>query len=147
MQNSFDIEIGGYLLTLPARAQISAKVTSRTNHPLDVVSTHWTIALGRFQMRIHVRSNLEGLAGLKRFIDYTTRSDVEVEHISINGIQSVKYGGYELPRTCIDWWFREGNLTLCVKLQSVEFPHTPPTKNEITEHNEIIASIRASKKS
>jgi hypothetical protein len=81
------------------------------------------------------------LRGLKEFIDYETRSDVVVQNIVINDIPGVMHGDYSPPRTWIDWWFRKGDLTIALCLQSKAFPFTQPNDAEIKEHTAIIDSI------
>lgn len=62
--------------------------------------------------------------------------------VTINGIPGVTHGDYGPPRTWIDWWFKKGDVMICLNLQSVKFPYTEPTQSEKDEHKAIIASLK-----
>lgn len=132
-------EVGSYRMSLPGYATISAEVRLPQNEEVRSTSTRWTIFLGRFQLFVHI--SVDELSELKRFIDSTTKSDATVQSIVVNGIRGVTHGDYGPSRTWIDWWFKEGDITICFCLQSVAFPATEPTEAELVEHKAIIGSI------
>ncbi|HWY61616.1 MAG TPA: hypothetical protein VNW15_06920 [Rhizomicrobium sp.] len=139
MKESFWFGLGPYQIRLPGHAHVAADVIMPSQEGFGRGFTRWTFGLNRFQIFIHLSG--EDLSKLKEFIDYTTKSDVIVRQIQINGIAGVMYGNYGPPRTWIDWWFKNGNTTICLCLQSTSFPFTQPTQAEIDEHDVIIGSI------
>jgi hypothetical protein len=139
MKKPFWFGFGPYQIKLPDYARVTADVQMPSQEGFGCGFTHWTIGLGRF--KIFVRLSGERLSKLKEFIDHTTKSDVTTQQIEINGISGVTHGSYLPPRTWIDWWFRNGNTTLSLCLQSTSFPFTEPTEAEIDEHAAIIRSI------
>jgi hypothetical protein len=141
-QGEFRVELGPYWLMLPGNAAVSAQVSLPSSSPgtYQIAFTHWVIQLGRFQF--FVRLSTKELSELKSFIDYTTKSRVATPSIIANGVQGVTHGDYGPSRTWIDWWFKKGDVTLCLCLQSKVFPVTIPTETEIAEHKAIIASIK-----
>ena len=136
------VYIGTYRLTLPNNANLKASLTKMdTKVPNQIIYTHWNIEFKNFNFSIHINPQSE-LTELKQFINQTTkRDDTEVEYCEINKITSVTHGSYNQPRTWIDWWLKKGKLTLCINLQSNEFPHKEPSKKEIEEHKTLINSI------
>jgi hypothetical protein len=135
----FKFEIGSYQMELPSHAEIEVKVPIPSDDQVQQTSTRWTIRLGRFWIFAH--TSVEELDGLKRHIDWTSKSNVLVKDVCINGISGITHGDYVPPRTWIDWWLKKGDLTLCLNLQSVEFPVAFPDQQEKLEHNAIIHSI------
>ena len=136
----FRFEIGAYAMMLPGDAEIVAKVKKPAPGAYQVTSTHWRILLGRFQIFAHL--SVEKLDYLKSFIDSSTKRNVETPAIEVNGVPGVTHGAYGPDRTWIDWWFRKGDTTLCLCLQSAEFPTAQPDDRELAEHQAIIASIK-----
>ncbi len=67
---------------------------------------------------------------------------MNVSKITVNDIAGVKYGSYDGARTWLDWWFKKFDVTLCINLQSTQFPQTTPTNKEIEQHINIINSIK-----
>jgi hypothetical protein len=130
---------------LPGSAVISAQVHGPATDPraYRFAHTSWRIDLGRFQLLVHLST--QELSGLKSGIDWQTKSDVVTPPITVNDLFGVTHGGYGQPRTWIDWWFKKGDITLCLCLQSNAFPVTVPTEAEIAEHAAIIASIKYSR--
>jgi hypothetical protein len=139
------VELGPYWLTVPISADVSAQVSRPSPSPgsYKIALTHWTIQLGRYQFLVHLST--KELGELKSFIDYTTKSDAITRSINVNGVQGVTHGEYGPSRTWIDWWFKKGDVALCLCLQSKALPVTSPTEAEIAEHKAMIASIKYSK--
>jgi hypothetical protein len=137
----FRFELGPYRLTLPAGADVLARVTGPAPDAYQIASTDWIISLGRFQIFIHL-DPLKDLDGLKSFIDYSTKSNVTTPPITVNGVPGVTHGNYGPPRTWIDWWFKKGDTMICLCLQSKSFPFANPTEAEITEHNTVVGSLK-----
>jgi hypothetical protein len=129
-------EVGPYWLQLPAHAEIAANVIKN-----QTAWTDWIISFERFQFFIHLDSRLK-LSDLKRLFDQTMKSDVRVNTIGVNGVPGVTHGGYGPPRTWIDWWFKKGDVMICLYLQSKNFAFAAPTPEEMAEHSAIIDSIR-----
>lgn len=139
---NYYIYIGGYRLTLPENSHVDVEITDRVSDLSEqVLYTYWKINLGKFYFSIHLSPNSE-LSGLKNFIDFTTKQNVFVKDIVVNNIPGVTHGGYDEPRTWIDWWFRKNDITLCLNLQSKKFPHTVPKENDILLHENIINSLQ-----
>ena len=139
--STLGFEIGPYWIQLPARAEIAAKVVKPPSAAYQIAWTDWSISLERFQFFVHLDPRLK-LSDLKRLIDQTTKSDVRITMIGVNGIPGVKHGDYGPARTWIDWWFKKGDVMLCLCLQSKTFPVTTPSPEEMAEHSAIIDSIR-----
>jgi hypothetical protein len=137
----FRFEIGPYWLSLPADARISAEVTEPGPGTAQMAFTTWIVSLGRFQLFINL-SAVHDLTDLKVFIDSTTKSNVVTPSIVVNGIPGVTHGGYGPARTWIDWWFKKGDTTICLCLQSKMFPVTEPTQAEIAEHDAVVRSLK-----
>jgi hypothetical protein len=130
MSGPTNFAIGPYSLVLPAHAHVAG---SNEGKPAKIV-------LGRFQLSAHL--DKRGLDGLAAVITDQTQRTVATSAIIVNGVPGVTFGDYGPPRTWIDWWFRKGDLTLCLRLQSVQFPVTLPADDEVAEHNAIITSLR-----
>lgn len=143
LDQPYRAEIGPYVILLPGTADLSLKIVRTPQAPgnYQMANTHWLITIGRFDISVHLDAE-EDLSGLKRFIDDQTQGDVVTPAIEINSIRGVTYGGYGPARTWIDWWLKKGETMICLCLQSVEFPTTVPTANEVLEHNAIISSIK-----
>jgi len=147
--NPFRLQIGSYWITLPGDAVVSAEVKGPGSRPnsRQMVSTDWTITLGRFRLAAHLNP-LQDLSGLKSFIDHTTKSFVVTPPVTVNGIAGVTYGTYGTPRNRIHWWFKKGDVMICLNLRSRYFPAnrlaqlTIPTQDEIDLLNVIIGSLR-----
>lgn len=133
--------MGPYCLLLPGAATISADVTRPTPGAYQMALTKWVVLLGRFQFFIHL-DPINDLAGLKAFIDNTTKSDVTTPSVTVNGVPGVRHGDYGPPRTWMDWWFKKGDTMICLCLQSKAFPFTKPSEAEIAEHNAIVGSLK-----
>ncbi len=118
---------------------MTAAVTQPVAGSLAAGFTSWRIELGRFQFFVQLTT--AELRRLKDQIDWQTKSNVETPGVKINGIPGVTHGDYGPPRTWIDWWFKRGDTTLCLCLQSVDFPVTLPTEEEASLHRAIIASV------
>jgi hypothetical protein len=136
----FQAQIGSYLLSLPGSAEISCDI-DKPSEGYAVVHTHWTVLIGRFSFGIHL-DPVNDLGDLKRFIDHSTKSDVNTNPISVNGIAGVTYGSYASPVTRIDWWFKKGDAMICLDLQGIPFPFREhPTEKEVAEHQAIVGSL------
>jgi hypothetical protein len=133
-------EVGPYWIQLPARAEIAANVVRPPATAQQSAWTDWTISFERFQFFVHLDSRLK-LSDLKRLYDQTMKSDVRVNTIGVNGVPGVTHGGYGPPRTWIDWWFKRGDVMICLYLQSRKFAFVEPTPEEMAEHSAIIHSI------
>jgi len=134
MMNTADaikLEIGPYSLLVPNHLSLEVEVKHFANRAV----TFWKIVDSRFYF------SGTRLDGLESFIAYTTKQEVIVESICVNNIEGVKYGTYEMPRTWIDWWFKKGDSTICIQLQSIKFPHTHPNVDEKNVYAAIINSI------
>ena len=107
----------------------------------QIALTQWMISIGRFRLLIHL-DPLRDPKDLKSSINLITKGDVTTEPIVVNGISGAKHGGYGAPRTWIDWWFKKGDLMICLCLQSASFPFTEPTEEEVTEHRAILESLK-----
>jgi len=134
-------EVGPYWLQLPAHAEIAANVVKPPSPARQAAWTDWIISFDRFQFFIHLDSRLR-LSDLKRLFDRTMKSDVRVSCIGVNGVPGVTHGGYGPPRTWIDWWFKKGDVMICLYLQSRKFAFAEPTPEEMAEHSAIIHSIQ-----
>ena len=141
LDNPFRVTIGSYYLLLPKSADISAKVTQPAPDAYQRAFTNWVIRLGRFQLFIHL-DPLHDLSELKSSIDCMTKGNVTTPSITVNDVQGVTHGNYGPPRTWIDWWFKKGDVMICLCLQSVDFPFTKPTPAEIAEHKAIVESLK-----
>jgi hypothetical protein len=137
----FRFVVGPYWITFPGEATVLADVTGPVPGGYQVAVTKWIITLGRFRFFIHLNAN-EGIDGLKAFIENTTRCDVVTLSTAVNGIAGATHGAYGPPRTWIDWWFKKGDIMICLCLQSVAFPVTQPTTAELAVHREIINSLK-----
>ena len=136
------LHIGCYHISLPSETSIEITHTQiDANIPNQHIHTFWKIKLNRFFLSVHLTPT-HGLADLKKFIDSTTKSNVNVSKITVNDIAGVKYGSYDGARTWLDWWFKKFDVTLCINLQSTQFPQTTPTNKEIEQHINIINSIK-----
>ena len=132
--------IGPYRLTLPEGTEASVRFSEvNKNVPNRELMTFWKITLDKFYIGIHLDTRL--LSELKSFIDYTTKSDVVIKEISVGNIKGVAYGSYDKPRTWIDWWFRIGDLTLCMNLQSVKLPYEKASSKDKAMHRALIESL------
>lgn len=100
--------------------------------------------LGRFCLLLHLDARHD-LTHLKTFIDQQTRENVTPTDLNINGVPGVTYGDYGPRRTWVDYWFKKGDVMLCICLQSVEFPRAEPDEDERAEHKAIIQSLRYSR--
>ena len=104
--------------------------------------TDWVVLIGRFRLSIHL-DPINDLGDLKGLIDYSTKSDVTTNAISVNGIEGVTYGSYASPVTWIDWWFKSGDTMICLNLQGALFPFKEhPTEEEVAEHQAIVGSLK-----
>ena len=137
----FRVTIGAYWILLPGHAHISAEIAKPSPGAYQSSFTNWVVSLGRFRLGIHL-DPIHGLDHLKSFIDYSTKQNVTPHEFTVNGVFGVTHGGYEPPRTRIDWWFKKGDIMICLCLQSLAFPLTKPTEAEIAEHQAIIGSIK-----
>jgi len=144
LERPFRLEIGPYWILLPGHATVSAQVTDLIPGAERMMLTRWVVTSGRFQISIHLDAT-QGLDGLKSFIDYTTRSDVVTPSVTVNGVAGVTHGGYGAPRTWIDWWFKKGDVMICLCLQSAAFPLATPNATELAEHAAIINSLKYSR--
>ena len=119
MNHTFRAQFGSYWINLPRTAIIKAemKIPEPTPKSYQTASTSWNITLRRFQLSVHL-DPLGNLNGLKDFIDSVTKSDVIVPTIIVNGIDGVTHGDYWPPQTWIDWWFKKGDLMICMHLGS-----------------------------
>jgi hypothetical protein len=138
---TFGLEIGPYWIQLPAHAEIAANVIKRSETSYQIAWTDWIISLERFQFFVHLDPRLK-LSDLKRLIEQTKKGDANIPTIGVNGIVGITHGDYGPPRTWIDWWFKRGDVMLCLCLQSKTFPFTAPSPEEKAEHCAIIDSIR-----
>lgn len=141
LEQPYRLTIGSYWLTLPGSATVSAEVNGPTPGAYQMASTKWTVALGRFQLFLHLDA-LHELDDLKLFVDQQTKANVAPTALVVSGISGVTYGDYGPHRTWIDWWFKKGDIMLCACLQSIEFPRTEPDTEERTQHNAIIGSLK-----
>lgn len=137
----FRFQVGLYSLLLPETAAISAEVKKPPAWAVQIAWTHWAVALGRFQLSIHL-DPIQDLDDLSSFIRSTTKKEPVPLPIAINGIDGVMHGDYGPPRTWIDWWFKKGDEMICMCLQSTSFPFTEPRAEEVAEHNAIIKSLK-----
>ena len=133
-------EVGPYWIQLPANAEICANVIKPTAQH-QVAWTDWIISFERFQFFIHLDSRLK-LSDLKRLLDQTMKSDVRVNTVGVNGVPGVTHGGYGPPQTWIDWWFKKGDVMICLYLQPRKLAFAEPTLEERAEHSAIIHSIQ-----
>jgi len=142
------VNIGSYKLKIPSKYKTDISLTNRDlNINEQILYTYWKIRIDKFYLSINL-SSFHKLDGLKNNIKLITKEDVDVDvdvdvnTITVNDISGVTYGNYEEPRTWIDWWFRKGDTTICINLQSEKFPHTKPTKDDILLHQTIINSLQ-----
>lgn len=141
LDRPFQAQIGSYLLRLPGNAELSCGI-DKPSEGWAVVHTHWVAQIGRFRLGIHLDPSGD-LSDLKKFIDHSTKSNVNTRRISVNGIDGVLYGSYASPVTRIDWWFKKGDIMICLNLQGTPFPFIEhPTEAEVTEHQSIVDSLR-----
>jgi hypothetical protein len=141
LDRPFHVQIGPYWLSLPEGTQISCDVKKPASGAYRIVHTHWVALIGRFRLGIHL-DPINDLQELKRFIDYSTKSDVTTPQVCINGVDGVMHGSYASPATWIDWWFKKGDTMICLNLQGASFPFKEnPTEAEVTQHEEIIGSL------
>ncbi len=133
------LEVGPYRISLPSDATVTATLTMTVAGPSRVCFTRWTVRLGRFQLLVQL--NVADLEALKDQIDFVAKSDVVTPRLEVNGIPGVTHGDYGPPRTWIDWWFKGGDTTLCLCLQSADYPMTEPTPEEVELHRAIIGSV------
>ena len=141
LERPFRLEIGPYRILLPGRATVTAEVKRTPPQADQIASTLWRVMLDRFQLLIHLDPVL-GLGGLKSFIDYTTRSEVVTPSINVNGVPGVTHGGYGPPHTWIDWWFKKGDVMICLCLQDADLSSgAAATGSERAEHRLIIESL------
>jgi hypothetical protein len=124
------LSIDPYSIELPPEAVATVSL-GQSN------TTHWQIALGRFQFLIHLESQ-QGPKELADFILSCTKQRVEPRAVHVNGISGVTYGAYEVPRSWIDWWFKKNDVMICINLQG----YADATANERALHSSIIESLR-----
>ena len=141
LERPFRFEIGPYWILLPWHATVSAAVTAPVPGAYQMALANWVVTSGRFQILIHLDA-IHDLDGLKSFIDYTTKSNVITPSVTVNGVPGVTHGDYGPLRTWIDWWFKKGDVMICLCLQSVSFPLTQPNAGELAEHQAIIDSLK-----
>ena len=123
---------------------MAANVNGPTPGAYQMASTNWIVRLGRFCLLLHLDAQHE-LGDLKTFIDQQTRGNVAPTPLEVNGISGVTYGDYGPRRTWVDWWFKKGDVMLCICLQSIEFPRAEPDYDERAEHTAIIQSLTYSR--
>src|SRR5215469_8799202 len=143
LKDPFRLEITPYWILLPSGASVCAEMALPQPWEYQRAATQWVITLGRFRIVAHLDATHD-LGGLKSFIDYTTNSNVAVRSLTANGVPGVTHGVYGPPRTWIDWWFKKGDVMICLCLQSVSFPVATPLVDEIAEHESIIGSLKYS---
>jgi hypothetical protein len=138
---TFRFEIGPYCIRLPTHAEITANVIRPHAPAYETAWTDWIISLKRFQFFVHLDSRLR-LSDLKPLIQQQTKTDPDVSTVGIGGLLGVTHGDYGPPRTWIDWWFKRGDVMICLCLQSKAMPFTEPLPEEMAEHSTIINSIQ-----
>lgn len=137
----FRFEVGPYWIQLPAHAEITANVIRPHTSGYQAAWTDWIVSLERFQLFVHLDSRLR-LSDLKPLIEQQTKMQAEVATLGVGGVLGVTHGNYGPPRTWIDWWFKRGDVMICLCLQSKALPFTEPTPEEMAEHTAIIQSIQ-----
>jgi hypothetical protein len=141
LDRSFRLALGAYFITLPESAEISVSISRPYAGTHGIAYTHWVAQIGRYRLGIYLDASND-LSQLKEFIDSSTKSDITVTTVTVNGIHGVGYGDYASPVTRIDRWFKKGETMLCLDLQETDyFAKQPPSPEERDEHLAIIGSI------
>jgi len=128
-----ELTIGQYRLSLPNGAAPQAEL-----HGIEFgsVYTIWKIDFHDHQFFIHLaRREPEELANL---ILSQTKQLPEVTTVEFNGITGVRHGEFYDHGAFIDWWFRSGDLTICVTLRG---SGPTPSADVRTELESIVESI------